>query len=90
MFIHGDNLRILSFIIWLIVILLGLTFATLNAEPVTLNYYFGSRTISLSLLLVLCFGIGVIIGLLIALSKVLRLKMTNYQLKKQIALTQKE
>lgn len=76
-------MRIFSYIILLIIIILGVTFAVLNAELVKLNYYFGSIEISLSLLLVLSLGIGVIIGLLLALKSILKLKRKNYQLRKE-------
>jgi uncharacterized membrane protein YciS (DUF1049 family) len=77
-------MRFLYYIILLITIVIALTFASLNAEPVTLNYYIGTRTISLSLLLVLCLGVGIILGFLIALVPLLRLKHSNYLLKKQL------
>ena len=77
-------MRIFSYIILLIIIVLGLTFAILNAELVSLNYYFGTRQISLSLLMVLCLGVGVLLGLLAALFPILRLKRKNYYLKSQI------
>jgi putative membrane protein len=83
-------MRIFSYIILLVVVILGLTFAMLNAEPVSLNYYAGTRTISLSLLLVLSIGIGVVIGLLLALKPLLRLKRKNYQLKNNLRHTEKE
>lgn len=83
-------MRIFSYIVLLIVVILGLTFAMLNAEPVSLNYYAGIRTISLSLLLVLSVGVGVIIGLLIALKPLLGLKRKNYQLKNNLRRAEKE
>lgn len=77
-------MRIFSYIVLLLVILLGVTFAILNAQPVTLHYYFGVRTLSLSLLLVLSLGLGVLLGLLVALIPIIKLKSKNYHLKKQI------
>lgn len=83
-------MRIFSYIILLLIIILGLTFAVLNAEPVTLNYYFGTGKISLSLLLVLCLGVGAVLGLLVASVPLIRLKKNNYQLKSQIKRAEKE
>lgn len=77
-------MRIFSYIILLVIILLGITFAALNAETVNLNYYLGIRPISLSLLLALCLGVGVLIGLILALFPLLRLKRDNYRLKNQV------
>jgi len=80
-------MRIFSYVILVIIIALGITFAALNAETVNLNYYLGVRPISLSLLLVLCLGVGVLLGLLIALFPLIRLKKVNYHLKSQLKTT---
>lgn len=77
-------MRIFSYIILIIIVVLGITFAALNAQPVNLDYYIGTRTISLSLLLALCLGVGILIGLLIAFFPLLKLKRVNYQLRKQV------
>jgi lipopolysaccharide assembly protein A len=77
-------MRIFLIIIAIIIAILGLTFALLNAAPVMLNYYIGTLTISLSLLLVLTVGIGILIGFLATLSSILKLKRKNYQLKSRI------
>lgn len=39
--------RLLGFLLLLVLVLLGLSFAVLNAQPVALNYYFGFRQIPL-------------------------------------------
>ncbi len=83
-------MRIISYIVLVIIIILGVTFALLNAEPVALNYYVGTRQISLSLLLVLFLGVGVVFGLIVAIVPILRLKRKNRQLKQQIKQLQKE
>jgi lipopolysaccharide assembly protein A len=83
-------MRIISYIILVIIIILGVTFALLNAEPVSLNYYVGTRQISLSLLLVLFLGVGVIFGLIVTIIPILRLKNRNRQLKQQLKQMHKE
>lgn len=77
-------MRIISYIIAIILILFGLSFALLNASPVKLNYYVGSIDISLSLLLVLTVGLGILIGFIVALGRILKLKNKNYQLKSRL------
>lgn len=77
-------MRIFSYIFFLIIIIFGVTFAALNATPVNLNYYMGSRSISLSLLLALVLGVGIILGLIIALFPLFRLKKENYRLRHQL------
>jgi len=44
--------RLLKLLFILLVMMLGSAFAVMNAETVMLNYYFGSREIPLSVVLV--------------------------------------
>lgn len=60
-------MRFFSYIIWVLVILLGFTFACLNIESVTLHYYIGQTVLPLSLLLVLTLLLGVLLGMLTTL-----------------------
>ena len=60
--------RFFSVIFLLIVIVLGLTFAAMNATPVSIRYYVGTATVNLSLLLVYSLGIGIILGFLTTFS----------------------
>ncbi len=83
-------MRIISFIFLIILILLGITFAILNAEAVNINYYFGHSQLPLSLLLVLTFSIGLLIGLLVCSVFYLRAKRENYRLKSRLKTTEKE
>lgn len=82
--------RIFSVIFLLIVIVLGLTFAAINATPVTIHYYVGTATINLSLLLVYSLGIGILLGFLTTFSSVLRLKKKVRQLKSQLKQSEKQ
>ncbi len=61
-------MRFFSYIIWVLVIVLGFTFACLNIESVTLHYYLGQAVLPLSLLLVLTLLLGIILGMLATLS----------------------
>lgn len=83
-------MRILTYIILLIIILLGITFATLNHNEVVINYYVGQRSLPLSILLVLSFVAGCVIGLLMSLAILLKLKLKNYRLRQQLKVTEKE
>lgn len=67
-------MRFFSTLVILITIFIGLTFALLNAAPVTLHYYFGTSVISLSLLLVLCFGFGILMGVILMLWPLFKLR----------------
>jgi putative membrane protein len=77
-------MRIFSYLIAIILILFGLSFAFLNASAVKLNYYVGSFSISLSLLLILTVGLGILIGFIVSLVPIIKLKKKNYHLKNRV------
>lgn len=83
-------MRILTCFIVLIVILIGITFATLNSGPVTIHYYVGQHTFSLSLLLVLVFSAGSLLGLIVGFWLLLKLKVKNYRLAQHLKIAEKE
>ena len=57
--------RLLSFLIQLAFMALGVAIAIVNAEPVVFNYYYGTITQPLSVLLVGAFAIGAILVILL-------------------------
>ena len=77
-------MKIFSWIIVLIVLIIGVSFALLNANMVAFHYYIGSRQIPLSLLLVFSFGLGLILGILVMSFKVISLKTKHSRAKRQI------
>jgi putative membrane protein len=83
-------MRILTYFLILILIVLGITFAALNSVPVTVHYYVGQHTFSLSLLLVLVFGGGSLLGLLVGFWLLLKLKVKNYRLTQHLKMAEKE
>lgn len=83
-------MRVFSYIVLLLIMVLGLIFAILNSGQVPFNYYIGVKQISLSLLLVLTLGIGIIIGFIFTLISVIKQKKENYKLKSRIKDIEKE
>lgn len=83
-------MRIISFIFLILIILLGVTFATLNSSIVTVNYYIGHRSLPLSLLLVFVFAIGCILGILVAGWMIIKSKIKIRRLRKRLNLAEKE
>lgn len=83
-------MRVISIIFLIFLILLGVTFAVLNAGAVTLNYYVGVKQISLSILLVFSIILGVFFGFLAMLFPLIRLKKENFQLRHQVKIIEKE
>jgi len=70
--------------------LIGLTFAALNSEVITFNYYIGSKEMALSLLLVFTFGAGICLGLLVAILPWIKVKRENRRIKSRLKVIEKE
>jgi putative membrane protein len=83
-------MRILSYFFLLVIVFFGMTFAALNSESVTINYYFGNMTLPLSLLLVLIFACGCLVGMIVGFWLLIKAKMSNYRLKQRLQLAEKE
>lgn len=83
-------MRIFTLIIVLIILFLGISFAVLNADSVTIKYYFGIAHMPLSLLLVIALIIGVFIGLLTTGFMFFKAKAKQLYLRKQLHTAQKE
>jgi putative membrane protein len=77
-------------IFYLLLILVGVSFAVLNASSVEVNFYFTKLQMPVSVLITLTLGVGVIIGALLFLTKYWRLKLDHKHIKKQLKLTEKE
>ena len=83
-------MRFVTYLLLLIIILIGVTFAVLNPSIVTVNYYISQKTLPLSLLLVLVFGLGCFLGLLVGGWLFLKVKLKNYRLKQRLKNAEKE
>jgi uncharacterized membrane protein YciS (DUF1049 family) len=83
-------MRIISYVLILLIILLGITFAVRNDTPVSLDYYLGTTKIALSLLMVYCLGIGIVLGFLAIIYPWFKLKRRNRVLKNRIKHLEKE
>ncbi len=82
--------RIIIFTILLLVAIIGLSFALMNAEAVTLNYYFGKLESPLSLILVIVLALGAVMGVLASMWAVLAQKRELAKLRKAAKITEKE
>ena len=83
-------MRIFKLAFILIVMILGASFAVLNADPVLFNYYLGSRDLPLSLILIAALGAGVLIGVVATIGMVLEVKRENLSLKRRSRLINEE
>lgn len=86
----GAGVRIVSYFFLLIIVLFGMTFATLNSESVTINYYLGHSSLPLSLLLVLVFAGGCLLGIIVGIWLLVKSKVQNYHLRQRLNLAEKE
>ena len=83
-------MRIVMTIFYLILILLGISFAALNATSVHVNFYFTMLTMPISVLMIIMTGIGVFIGFMLFLGRYWRLKAELRKIKNQLKLTERE
>ena len=82
--------RIIIYTILLLVALVGLSFALLNSDIVTLNYYFGKLQAPLSLVMVIALALGAVMGVLASMWAVLAQKRELAKLRKAAKVTEKE
>ena len=83
-------MRIIGILFFLLIAIISIAFAVLNADPVTLNFYTGSAEFPLSLTLVCALGLGAILGLIANIGIILRMKRENSKLKREGRNTEKE
>lgn len=83
-------MRILMTSIYVFLILVGVTFAGLNASSVQINVYFSTFHMPVSVLVILMLGLGMVLGFLLFLGRYWRLKAEHRKLKNQLKLTEKE
>jgi putative membrane protein len=83
-------MRFIKLFIVILIMMLGAVFAVLNADPVEINYYFGSRDLPLSLILTIALGLGVLLGVLAGMGRVLGLKRELQSLKRRSQMVSEE
>lgn len=83
-------MKLLKLLVLILVIFLGVSFASLNANQVTINLYIGTYNLHLSLLLLITLGIGMILGFLSMMASYLRLKTENYKIRNKAKWAEKE
>lgn len=67
-------MRIITYLFWILVILLGVSFALLNSRSVEIHYYAGKVELYLPLLLLIELVIGAFLGVIAMLPKIFKLK----------------
>jgi len=82
--------RLVGFLFLVVLVVLGLSFAVLNDQLVSLNYYFGYREIPLSMIVVLSLAAGAVIGVLVSAGLILRMKAQTRQLRRKLRNAEKD
>ncbi len=82
--------RFISTLFIVLILLLVLLFTSLNADPVSLNYYLGQVEQPLALILVVTFVAGALIGLFSSVVVILSSRHEVSSLRKQIKQTEQE
>ncbi len=82
--------RILSVVVALVLLAATIAFSVINAHPVVIHYYLGSAELPLALLVVICLIVGILVGFLLALGWVLRLRMELLRVRRQFKTASKE
>ena len=83
-------MRIFMLAFYTLLVLVGVSFAALNAASVSVNMYFKTLTMPISVLVVGMMGLGMLLGFLLSLARYWRLKTEHRGLKNQLKLTEKE
>lgn len=83
-------MRFLKIILFIVLMVIGGALASLNAGTVDLNYYFGSITLPLTIVLLGAVALGAFLGVLASLGGIFRLKRKNSELKRKARLAAQE
>ena len=83
-------MRILLLVFYILLIIIGVSFAALNASSVEVNLYFNTVSMPISVLMTIMLGLGILIGFLLFLTRYWRVKIDCRKMKNQLRLTEKE
>ncbi|MBT3505893.1 MAG: LapA family protein [Piscirickettsiaceae bacterium] len=82
--------RIITLIIFIAVFAAGAAFSAINNGPVELNYYLGTITLPISVIVIGSIVTGIILGALAIFIGTLGLRYENRSLNKKIAVNEQE
>jgi uncharacterized integral membrane protein len=83
-------LKLIYALLALVLFVAALSFAALNAAPVTIDYYLGQLEVPLALLLVAALAVGALLGSLIGFGRVLRIRRDMAKLRRESRATEEE
>jgi putative membrane protein len=83
-------LKLIYAVLALALFVATLSFAALNSDPVPIDYYIGHIEVPLALVLVAALGIGALLGSLVGLGRVVRVKREMARLRRETRATEEE
>ncbi len=83
-------MRIVSVIFYVVIIILGISFAALNAQSVELNLYIKQISMPISILVIIMLAIGFFIGFCFTICRQWRQKREIRELKSRLSMAEKE
>lgn len=83
-------MRLLMLLFYILLIILGVSFAALNASSVEVNFYLKTISMPISVLMTIMLGVGVFIGFILFIGRYWRLKIECRKISNQLKLTEKE
>ena len=83
-------LRLLKWIIYIAIVILGVSFAAFNAGDVSVNFYIRQVQIPIAVLVAVTLGVGLLGGLFVSLIRYWRLKIELMKTKNQLKMSEKE
>ena len=82
--------KIIGLIFLVLLAAVVLSFTTLNAQSIQINYYFGTFDVPLAMAMVLSVVVGILFGFTASFGMFLRLKRENRRLRKSANASEKE
>ncbi len=82
--------RILTIIIFISVFIVGIAFSAINNDPVIVNYYLGTLSLPLSIIVVFSIVLGLILGALAIFVGKVQLRYENRRLHKKLEVSEQE
>jgi len=77
--------KVLKIILVALCLISAFVLGSQNPQLVQINYIIASNTLSLFVIIIICFFLGVVIGCFVSFKLFSQLKWQNYRLKKQLA-----
>lgn len=81
---------IIGFILLAIVLFIGFEFSTINSDPVDVNYFIGSLSVPLSLVMVSAFTVGVLVAILVVIGVIMKLRWRVSRLQREVSVRDHE